>query len=197
MSRSGEEWETHTGGDGVPPRLGAVTVGPDDVKWFATNGGVARFDGKTWKTYAAAEGLANDVITTIAVDHDNVVWAGSPEQGGTGGGLASFDGKTWKNYTYWNGMRYGDINAIAVDADNVKWFATPYGVMSFDGAAWRTYYTRDGLAGLGIAAAQKDVGAGLGQNFTDRLADAAGSPGHDGGLVLQAEHVNDPFIRVR
>jgi hypothetical protein len=40
-----------------------VTVGPDGVVWIGTrDGGVSRFDGKTWTTYTIHDGLPdNDV----------------------------------------------------------------------------------------------------------------------------------------
>ena len=82
---------------------------------------------KVWTTYSTEDGLALNLVASMAVDADNVKWFGT-----LGGGLLSFDGTTWKTYTTKDGLIGNDVKAMAVDGDNVKWIGTGDGVLSFD-----------------------------------------------------------------
>jgi anti-sigma regulatory factor (Ser/Thr protein kinase) len=42
--------------------------------WIATDNGVAKFDGKNFKTYATAQGLPDNDITDIFIDSSNRIW---------------------------------------------------------------------------------------------------------------------------
>jgi len=54
-----------------------MAIDNDGVKWF-TGGGVSRFDGNTWTTFTAADGLTSDyAIRSVAVDQEGAVWFGS------------------------------------------------------------------------------------------------------------------------
>ena len=101
----------------------SITVDHDDNKWFGTWGsGLSRFDGKTWKTYTMADGLAGNFVFSLAVDKTGVVWAG------TNKGVSRFDGKQWKSYTPKDGLIDEFVYSIGVDPDNNKWFGTRIGV---------------------------------------------------------------------
>jgi ligand-binding sensor domain-containing protein len=102
--------------------------------------GVSWGDGK-WTNYTTADGLANDIVFSIAIDTLGVKWFG------TKAGVSRFDGSTWKTYTTANGLANNNVLSIAIDGDGVKWFGTTGGVSRFDGSAWKTYTTADGLAG--------------------------------------------------
>ncbi|MEP7239001.1 MAG: two-component regulator propeller domain-containing protein, partial [Ferruginibacter sp.] len=42
--------------------------------WIATDNGLARYDGKTFKTYTTAQGLPDNEITDIFIDSSNRIW---------------------------------------------------------------------------------------------------------------------------
>ena len=52
--------------------------------WFATIGGVTKYDGKCWKKYTMADGVCDHNVRAITVDKDDNVWIG------TIGGLSKF-----------------------------------------------------------------------------------------------------------
>ena len=53
----------------------AVEQTPDGAMWFATLGGVSRYDGRVWKTYGVEDGLPGDAVWDLVATLDNAVWA--------------------------------------------------------------------------------------------------------------------------
>lgn len=86
--------------------------------WFGTwGGGVSLFDGdKTWTTYTAADGLAGNIVYSIAQSADGTLWFG------TNRGVTRFDGKNWQ--TYRHGLMGENIYAIVLDPSGQVWLGT-------------------------------------------------------------------------
>jgi ligand-binding sensor domain-containing protein len=53
--------------------------------WFATEGGVSRFDGAHFTNFTAQDGLTNNDTWSILIDHTGIVWVG------TSTGISRFD----------------------------------------------------------------------------------------------------------
>ena len=51
-----------------------------------------RFDGKQWTSYTTADGLAGNIIYSMAQDARGVLWLG------TNHSLSRYDGKSWASY---------------------------------------------------------------------------------------------------
>ncbi|MFH1744403.1 MAG: two-component regulator propeller domain-containing protein, partial [bacterium] len=63
---------------------------PDGSVWFATwGGGISRFRGLNWETFAQLTGPPSNSVWALAPDSANGMWAG------TMGGIAYFDGTEW------------------------------------------------------------------------------------------------------
>ncbi|MFQ5618247.1 MAG: two-component regulator propeller domain-containing protein [Rhodospirillales bacterium] len=90
--------------------------------WFGTwGGGVSLFDGgETWTTYTDADGLAGNIVYSIAQEPGGILWFG------TNHGVSRFDGKTWTNFRH--GLLGPHVFAIAVQDDGVVWLGTKGGV---------------------------------------------------------------------
>ena len=103
---------------GLPPVLGNVLAAPSQV---------ARLDDEaTWTTYTMDDGLASDVVLSIAVD-GNYMWFG------TNNGVTVFDGQNWTTYDMSNSeLVFNRVQAIAIDAEGNKWFGTSKGVSMLD-----------------------------------------------------------------
>ena len=67
--------------------------------WFSSNGGVSRYDGKSFTNYTTAQGLANDVVYWIAEDKTGNLWFAT-----FGGGVSRYDGENFNNYTIAQGF---------------------------------------------------------------------------------------------
>jgi len=165
----GETWTTYTADDGlVDNEVSTIAVAPDGALWFGTygiasqdprfsarlgpeEGGVSRFDGTTWTTYTADDGLAGNWVSAITVAPDGALWFGSADVWpGTQqrGGVSRFDGETWTTYTEDDGLAAGySVASIAVALDGALWVGTWGGASRFDGETWTTYTTDDGLGG--------------------------------------------------
>lgn len=90
--------------------------------WFGTwGGGVSVFDGESsWSSYSQADGLAGNIVYSIAREPDGTLWFG------TNRGLSRYDGKHWT--TFLHGLPAPHVYAIAVDEDGTIWVGTRGGV---------------------------------------------------------------------
>ncbi|MEO6301991.1 MAG: two-component regulator propeller domain-containing protein, partial [Bacteroidia bacterium] len=111
-------------------------------KWFATNMGVSKFDGVNWTVYTTANGLANNIVSALAIDQNNNFWFGT-----WGGGVSRFNGNQWTTFTQAN-----YVHVIKSDVTGNIWFGTASGLKKFDGNTWTNYTTSNGLAANSVFA---------------------------------------------
>ena len=102
----------------------------EDVIWVGTwGGGVARYEGGKWYNLSMIDGLAGNIVYSVAQDPTGAYWFG------TNRGLSRYDGKTFSNFTVDSGLPGNDVYAIAVtDGDDV-WVGTRNGVARLAPAA--------------------------------------------------------------
>jgi ligand-binding sensor domain-containing protein len=131
--------------------IGCIMVDRNNVKWFGNYGdGLLSFDDVVWKHYSKDDGLPGNNVRAIAVDHDNVVWAGSGVVG-YDAGISSFDGIKWTVF-----KEGYNITGIAVDEANVKWVVAN-SLYSIDGTSWKSYSRPwSGLGGYNCIAIDRD-----------------------------------------
>lgn len=147
----GEGWTNYTNTDSI------IDIAVDeDYVWFATYGGVKRYDKNTdtWKDYVNEDVLQGKYLSTIAVE-ENYVWFGGVE------GVVRYD----KNSERWDqfpiGTKTVGVSSIAIDGDYV-WFGIS--TYSYDGVerynkstgSWTTFTKSDGLLSESI----KEIVAG-------------------------------------
>jgi len=111
-----------------------------------------------WTTYTTHHGLASNAVSSIAVDSDGHVWAGT-----FGGGVSRFDGQEWFTYSTGHGLADDWVTAVVVDNVGDVWAGTYGGGLSrFDGVQWTTYIAADsGLANDWITALAIDRSGNL------------------------------------
>ncbi|NOY60216.1 MAG: hypothetical protein GXO75_14975 [Calditrichaeota bacterium] len=81
------KWEKYLPNGPVENKFNALAFDHNGNLWAASNIGISRFDGVTWRTFSKTDGLdVGSGYQTLAVDSDNRVWAGN-----WGGGIAIFD----------------------------------------------------------------------------------------------------------
>jgi ligand-binding sensor domain-containing protein len=106
----------------------SAVIDARQVKWFGTwGGGLARFDGRTWKNYTMRDGLAGNVVNSIAIDRRGILWLG------TDAGVSRFDGSKFKTFTTADGLYHDAVYAVAIDGTGAKWFGTYGGVSRYTG----------------------------------------------------------------
>jgi ligand-binding sensor domain-containing protein len=84
--------------------------------WFGTEAATF-FDGATWTTYGADEGLTGSSVQAITADAQNRIWLG------TNAGLSIWTGTAFFNLTSSNGLPSEDITALQTDGSAV-WIGT-------------------------------------------------------------------------
>lgn len=112
--------------------------------WVATSsGGLFHFDGKMWRqAYAFSSDGQNGCLSTVAVDPDGIVWAGSCYNDFR---IDRFNGQDVLHYWPGKGIAGGFAYDIAIGADGDIWVGavgnkgTGAGFAYFDGGPWRMY----------------------------------------------------------
>ena len=108
-------------------------------KWVGTHGGgLAKFDGKSWKYYTVPD-LADPYVYDILFDRDGRMWVANWK------GVSIYDGREWKSYTQADGIIDKWVYALAMDRDGMIWLGTEGGVSRFDGRRFTSYTHRDGV----------------------------------------------------
>jgi ligand-binding sensor domain-containing protein len=95
----------------------------DDVIWVGTwGGGVSRYENGAWHNLSMADGLAGNIVYSIAQDTTGAYWFG------TNRGLSRYDGEAFSNFTAESGLPGNDVYAIATTGGDDIWVGTRNGV---------------------------------------------------------------------
>src|SRR5689334_16220990 len=120
----------------------------DGNLWFGTgNGGVSRFDGKSFTTYTVNQGLVDDQLHSIFQDNKGNMWFG------TWNGVAKYDGRVFRQFADYNIRNNSNNNgvpccrffSISQTKNGDMWFGTTDGAAKFDGKSFTSVNTKDGL----------------------------------------------------
>lgn len=127
-------WRTLRAGPTQVPVTGAA-VTSDGVAWFAfgddswqaAGGGLASFDGQTWRYVVSVDGLpTSDNVRALQTAPDGSLWA-------TGGcALARLGDGVWEQKVACDQIA-GNIRHLAFAPDGAVWFATEWTVFRTDG----------------------------------------------------------------
>ncbi|MEZ6197122.1 MAG: ATP-binding protein [Planctomycetota bacterium] len=119
--------------DGLPQNsVNAITQSPDGHLWFATFGGLARFDGVVFQSFTRSgpEGLPTNRITALAVDAEGTLLVGTQDAGL----LAYRDGR-FREIRGPDGRTFGQVFALARDAAGRVWVLERE-LLAWDGKDW-------------------------------------------------------------
>ena len=146
-------WRNYDTLDGLPHNLViGICRAPDGVMWFATYGGISRYDGKEFINFTTKDGLAGNKVNAIYRDSDGVIWCATE-----GSGLSLYDGKQFKNFTTSDGLVNNYVRAIFGAPDGVTWLGTLRGVSRYDGEKFTNFTTDDGAVGYAINSIARDL----------------------------------------
>jgi ligand-binding sensor domain-containing protein/tRNA A-37 threonylcarbamoyl transferase component Bud32 len=87
----GQTWQPFTSPELADVEIYAIAMGPNDVKWLVTDGGLLRHDPVTdeWRLFTGDDHPIIEDVWSLLVTSDGTVWIGGED------GLAQFDGETW------------------------------------------------------------------------------------------------------
>lgn len=105
-----------------------------DYPKYTKEGGVSRYDGKTFTSYPELKGLTENDIYTIYADNTGNIWIGA-----TGTGAYRYDGKT---FTLFKATDRNDLTVnfgvqnILEDSHGTLWFGFSGGLFRFNGSSF-------------------------------------------------------------
>ena len=100
--------------------------------WFSNWGGAYRYDGKSFTSFTAKDGLPG-IVTRIIEDKKGNLWFG-------GDGLSRYDGKSFTNFTTKDGLANPGVWSILEDKSGNLWVGTrETGLYLYDGKTFITY----------------------------------------------------------
>ena len=124
----GTNWTEFTRTNGAPGRLvDAIESEPDGSVWFgASDGGLARFDGKALNPVAPGVGtFIPSAVLNIFRATDGILWFATQT------GVTRYDGTSWVPLDEGDGLLPGDVVAIAQDASGGMWFGGKNGLTRY------------------------------------------------------------------
>ncbi len=94
-----------------------------DNIWIGSDSGLIKFDHNQFTVYNTYNSpIAEDIVWSVAVDFDNMVWLASCRY--QQGGLMTYDGTDWTLYNPQNSqLPSNSVSDIIVDGNNNKWIA--------------------------------------------------------------------------
>jgi len=105
--------------------------------------GVSCYDGRNFKHYSAADGLAGNMVLTIIEDYRENLWFGC------NGGVSKSDFKSdipFINFTEENGLSGNSVRSLLEDNEGNIWIGTSgSGLCKFSGDMFTYYYETDGI----------------------------------------------------
>lgn len=111
-----------------PNYIVALLAADDGTVWCGTwGGGLAHFDGKTWKNYTMADGLPGNHIFMLHQDARQRIWVG------TNNGLARMDDGKFRTYTTNEGLFANNVFSMASGRDGNVWVGSFGGVARLGG----------------------------------------------------------------
>ena len=106
-----------------PNYIVALLVDSEGVVWCGTwGGGLARFDGKTWRNYTVTDGLPGNHVFMLHNDVDGKMWIG------TNNGLARREGDKFVVMTTEQGLFSNNVFSMATGAGGDQWIGSFGGV---------------------------------------------------------------------
>lgn len=109
-----------------PNYVFCVLVAADGTVWAGTwGGGVSYFDGRRWRNFNREDGLAGNIVYSMAQDQAGNLWFG------TNRGLSRYNGREWRNYGRGDGLSDENIYAVAVAPAGDVWVGTKGEVARF------------------------------------------------------------------
>jgi ligand-binding sensor domain-containing protein len=95
-----------------------MVIDSTNTKWFATDEGLARFQGNTWTVWDTTNSpIPYHFIQSIVKDKENKIWIATRNKG-----ILKFDGINWTLYYNTNlGYPLIEITRLGIDQNNTLW----------------------------------------------------------------------------
>ncbi len=144
-------WQTDSG---LPQNtVHSIAQTSDGYVWVATEEGLARFDGLTFKIFDRQNTPAlksNDVRALLSTSKASALWVC------TAAGATRLDDGEWRTFTTADGLASDDVASAYEDRNGAIWFATSAGLSRYAEDKFTSFTKKDGLEGGGVLAVAED-----------------------------------------
>jgi ligand-binding sensor domain-containing protein len=106
--------------------------------WLGTREGIYYYNGQEFAKFTVADGLLDNLVTSIAEGGPNELWVG------TSLGPSLYSNQSWTSFPNF-GLAQKLITAMAADAENGTWVGTTTGVSRYYQNKWTAYTSKNGL----------------------------------------------------
>ena len=170
--------------------------------WIWTSGGLSRYDGEEFVSFARESRQPNNDVLCVLEDRAGNLWYGT-----WGGGVTRYDGESFVTYTTADGLASDKVFAMLEDRAGNLWMGTwGGGVARFDGKEFTTFTTEDGLASNVVSSILEDrkgdlwFGTGVGRRGKRWFSGTAGGVSRDDGegfvTYTSADGLGSNFINL-
>jgi ligand-binding sensor domain-containing protein len=146
----------------------ALAIDGDGALWIGHVGGLTRWDGSTFRTWTAADGLPDDRVNALLVDGEGTLWVG------TWGGAAALREGAFEVLAQAGGLAADMVNVLFQDDRGGMWFGSavaPRGGLAIrtDGT-WQRFTPAEGLPHPNVSsiAQGRDGAVWVGTGLLDR-----------------------------
>ena len=94
-------------------------------------GGIYRYNGKSWQKFTTKDGLSSTDVQKIIKDRQGNIWFEHNQS------LSRYDGENWKIFTRADGITGTYIESLFVDKAGNIWAGTDSGLNRYDGKSWQ------------------------------------------------------------
>ena len=121
--------------------------------WFGSfEGGVSKYNGKTFTHFTEREGLCFNYVSCISEDSYSNLWFGT-----LGGGVCVYNGETFTQFSQGEGLINTIILCMMVDSYNNIWFGTEGGgAARYDGKTIMYFTTKEGIQDNNVLSMMED-----------------------------------------
>ena len=155
-SESSIGFTTYSTRDGLPDgRVRGIAEDADGHLWFATQGGLCRFDGTSFITFTTADGLPSDALSDLRPDGAGNLWIASSR------GVVRFNPQSLVAYAAADGLDEGTVTDIAATRDGNTWFLIGNKLSRFDGERWFKVSAEQGVSGTSLTCLMVDSDGAL------------------------------------
>ena len=127
-------WQRYSTANGLPgPVVRDLRFTPDGSLWLATQNGISRFDGHTFRNWSKQNGLMDSRVYCVYSDQSGLLWFGTET------GVSRFNPATGRFQNFaggTNGLTGGRVCDIAATPDGILWLRTCGGLSRFDGQSF-------------------------------------------------------------
>jgi signal transduction histidine kinase/ligand-binding sensor domain-containing protein len=114
----------------------------DGFLWIATDRGVSRFDGRTFRNFTRADGLSANQVYAIFQDHAGDIWFGTYE-----GGVVHFSSQSIQIINEADGLLCNTVLHVTQDPFGRMYFMTEKGLTVYQDSVLVSFQNRDHLSG--------------------------------------------------